>query len=139
MTQRRRYTKAEKMAAVVAAELSTPAAAAEAQGVPESSLRYWLDDPKFAELRTKTREETAGAFHVLAHLAMDRLRELVPTMEPRDLTVLLGVATDKAALLSGQPTSRTETRALTEGLDDHEKARLREILDEALSAEDVPT
>ena len=133
MAERRRYTKRQKAAAVVTAELSSTMAAAEAHHIPESTLRYWLDDPQFANLRAKTREDAAEGFDVLMHMAQGRLRELIPTMEARDLTILLGVATEKAQLLSGQPTSRSETRALTDGLDDHEKAALRKVVDDVLA------
>ncbi len=133
--KRRRYTKREKATTVMAAEMTNATAAAEATGVPESTIRYWLDNPKFAELRSKTREEMAEGFTILGHLAMDRLKELVPTMEPRDLTILLGVVTEKAQLLYGQPTARTETRALTDSLDDHERAALRSVIESALAVE----
>ena len=126
---RRRYTKAEKATVVIAAEMSTAAAASQASGVPESTVRYWLDDPKYAELRVKTREEAAAGFSVLMYMAQERLRELIPTMEPRDLTILLGVSAEKAQLLGGGPTSRTETRTLVDDLDDDEKRRLRDWID----------
>ena len=129
----RRYTKAEKATAVIAAEMSTVTAAAEQTGIPASTLRYWLDSPDFAELRVKTREEAAAGFSVIMHLAQARLVELIPTMEPRDLTILLGVAAEKAQLLGGGPTSRTETRTLTDDLDDHEHALLRDIIDGAIA------
>jgi len=128
-TTRRRYTKAEKATAVIAAEMATVAAASEATGIPESSIRYWCDSPKYAELRAKTREEAADGFSVLMHLAMQRLSELVPQMEPRDLTILLGVSAEKSQLLSGGPTNRTETRSLADDLDDNEKRRLRDWID----------
>lgn len=126
---RRRYTKAEKATVVIAAEMSTAAAASQASGVPESTVRYWLDNPKYAELRVKTREEAAAGFSVLVHMAQERLTALVPTMEPRDLTILLGVAAEKAQLFGGGPTSRTETRTLADDLDDDEKRRLRDWID----------
>jgi transposase-like protein len=126
---RRRYTKAEKATVVIAAEMSTAAAASQASGVPESTVRYWLDNPKYAELRVKTREEAAAGFSVLMYMAQERLRELIPTMEPRDLTILLGVSAEKAQLLGGGPTSRTETRTLADDLDDDEKRRLRDWID----------
>lgn len=133
MAERRRYTKRQKAAAVVTAELSSTLAAAEAHGIPESSIRYWLDDPRFAELRVKTREETAEGFGVLIHMAQARLQELIPTMEPRDLTILLGVATEKGQLLAGHATARTETRDL-DSLDDHERDALRDAIDRELES-----
>lgn len=126
MAQRRRYTKAEKVTAVIAAEMSSLAAASDATGIPQSTLAYWMDDPRFAELRAKTREEAAEGFRVLMHAAQARLFDLIPRMEPRDLTILLGVAADKSQLLSGGVTSRTESRAITDDLDDDERERLRE-------------
>jgi transposase-like protein len=126
---RRRYTKAEKATAIIAAELVNVTAASEQTGVPMRTLRYWLDDPKYADLRNKTREEAAAGFSVLVHMAQARLTELVPEMEPRDLTILLGVAAEKAQLFGGGPTSRTETRTLVDDLDDDEKRRLRDWID----------
>lgn len=132
MSGRRRYTRSQKATAVIAAEMATVAAAAEQTGIPESSIRYWLDDPKFAELRAKTREEAAEGFGVLIHMTQERLRELIPTMEARDLITLAGVATDKAQLLSGQATQRTESRELVDELDDHEREALRKAIDKEL-------
>lgn len=123
----RRYTQRQKATAVMAATVTNVTAAAESQGIPEATVRYWMDRPEFAHLRAKTREDAAKGFTVLMHLAQARLTELVPTMEPRDLTVLLGVATDKAQLLSGGPTDRTETRDITD-FDDHESEILGDVV-----------
>lgn len=50
-------------------------------------------------------------------------------MEARDLTILLGVATDKGLLLAGDATSRSETRTWTDDLGDDEKQKLRDWID----------
>lgn len=134
MSERRRYTKRQKATAVIAAEMSTAAAAAIATGIPENTIRYWLDDPRFVELRTKTRDDLAEGFSVLAHKAQAQLETLIPTMEARDLTILLGVATDKSQLLSGGATGRTETRSLDDGLADHERKALRDAIDRELES-----
>lgn len=123
---RRRYTKADKATAIIAAEMSNPSAASESTGVPISTLRYWMDDPKFADLRQKTRDEAATGFRVLMHAAQERLFALIPQMEPRDLTILLGVAADKSQLLVGEATSRTESKALTDDLTPEERQRARD-------------
>ena len=133
MPGHRRYTREQKATAIIAAEAVNTRAAAQAQGVPESTLRYWLESPKFAELRAQTRADMAAGMTTLAHLAAARIVERLPEFEPRDLVILLGVAIDKAQLLSGQATERTETVALTDGMDDHERAQLRAILDDALT------
>ena len=59
MAERRRYTKAQKMTAVIAAEFSTPEAAANQLGIPHSNVYYWFNAPEFVELRKKTREDMA--------------------------------------------------------------------------------
>jgi transposase-like protein len=123
---RRRYTRKQKSDAVQAAIASSTLAAAEQSGIPESTLRYWVDSPEFAELREKTQEERAAGWRVVGTLAVARLVQLVPEMEPRDLITLAGVATDKSQILSGGPTERTETRDLT--FDDHEADILGEVV-----------
>ena len=128
----RRYSRKTKATAIVAATLSNATAASEELGIPESTLRYWLDSPEFAELRRKTREETAEGWSVLGHLAQAELRKRVPTMEARDLVILAGLATDKASLLQGHATSRTETRDVTDTLNDTEREALRNAIDDYL-------
>jgi transposase-like protein len=130
MTERRRYTRKQKISAVVAAAASSTLAAAEAQGIPESTLRYWLEKPEFASLREKTREEAADGWKVVLHLAQERIVALIPTMVAEDIMILAGIATDKSQLLSGEPTSR-EAR-VTEGWDDHERMALRDAIRQEL-------
>ncbi len=137
MAGHRRYTKAQKVAAVAQAEMTSAEAASEATGIPRRTIGYWLDQPEFAELRRKTRDEMADGFRVLIHKAQARLEQLIPTMEPRDLTVLLGVATDKAQLLDGGATARTETRMLGDDLDDHERAALKQVIASELADREV--
>lgn len=120
---------AERIAAVAIAEVNGAEAASEATGIPRTTIAYWLDRPEFVELRQKTREEMRDGFRVIVHKAQERLEALVPIMEPRDLTILLGVATDKGLLLAGDATTRTETRTWTDDLNDTEKQRLRDWID----------
>lgn len=132
---RRRYTSQQRMAAVAEAEVNGLQRAAESTGIPKTTIEYWLDKPEFVQLRQKTREEMRDGFRVLVHKAQERLTGLIPSMEPRDLTILLGVATEKALLVAGDATSRSEVRSLTDGLDDTEKQRLRDVIAEAARAE----
>lgn len=132
---RRRYTHEQRMAAVAEAEVNGLQQASERTGIPKTTIEYWLDKPEFVHLRAKTREEMRDGFRVLVHLAQQELTRRVKEMEPRDLTVLLGVATDKDLLLSGDATSRTESRSVTDGLSDDEKRRLRAAIAEAARAE----
>lgn len=128
MSTRRRYTKREKTTAVIAAEASSIAAAAQQTGIPESNIRYWLADPKFAVYRDKSAEDRAEQFRVVAQMALARLIELIPTMDAKDLVVLMGVATDKSQLLAGKATDRVENVSITDGLDDHEKDLLKQAV-----------
>jgi hypothetical protein len=135
VAERRRYTKREKASAVATALASSAQAAAEQTGVPRTTINYWLLDPEFVELRQKTREEMAEGSLVLANLAQAALVAKIQSfqVEPKDLAVIYGIAIDKAQLLSGAATTRTETRALSDGLDDHEKQTLRDVIDGALA------
>src|SRR5512147_2772645 len=95
----RRYTKRQKATVVIAAEMSSVAAAAESSGIPESTVRYWMDNPELAELRAKTREERAHAAATMSLLVLAEIRRRLPEFEPRDLSVLYGIMVDKGQLM----------------------------------------
>ena len=137
---RRRYTKVEKVAAIVAAEASSVMAAAEATDTPRSTLRYWMDDPSFAVYRQNARAAMAEEANVAARLAWQKLIEAIQAgeLEPRDLVMAAGMATDKAQLLGGGPTARTETRTLGDDLSDDEKQRLRDWIDALPATDRIP-
>lgn len=122
MTERRprQYTKRKKTTVMVAALATNPHAAAEAHGVPDSTVRYWLESDEFATLRDKTREQIGEGARALSVKILGEINRRLPEFEPRDLTVLYGVLTDKSQLLTGQATGRTEHRDLTAELSDHE-------------------
>jgi hypothetical protein len=130
MAQRRRYTKKTKADAVAVALASSAMSAAEKTGIPRRTIGYWLEQPEFAEVRQKTREDLAEGSKVIAHMALDAIKERLPEFEPRDLVVLYGIMTDKSELLTGGATGRTETRIL-DGFNDHE----RDALHDAIAAE----
>ena len=140
MPPHRRYSKREKLTAVVAAEMTSQEAASEALGIPRTTIHNWMDDPEMVELRQNARQALAEEMAIVARLATRKLGEAIrrDRLEPRDLILAAGMATDKSQLLSGQATSRTETRELTDTLDDHERARLRELIDQALSEAPEP-
>ena len=127
----RRYTRRQKANAVIAAEMTSQAAVVEAGGIPRSTLSDWMRAPEAGQLRSKTREEMAEDATRLAHLAYTALSRKIMAgeIEGRDLVMAYGVATDKSQLLSGAPTARTETRALSETLPDHEKEALADAID----------
>lgn len=108
-------------------------AAAEQTGVPRRTIRYWLDAPEFADLRQKTQRDQAEGARVLALEVAGEIRRRLPEFEPKDLAVLYGILVDKAQLMSGEATTRTETRDLTGDLDDHERKALRDLLTDVVS------
>ena len=113
-SSRRRYTKRQRVTAVIAAEMTSISAAARALGTNESTVRYWMDDPAFATYREKTRDELGPEGIALAHNVLGEIRRRLPEFEPRDLSTLYGILIDKAQLVSGHATSRTETRDITD-------------------------
>jgi tetrahydromethanopterin S-methyltransferase subunit G len=132
VAERRRYTKRQKAGVVTAALASSVTAAADQTGVPRTTIQYWMDAPEFVQLRQKTREDLAEESRVLAHKALGEITRRIGEFEPRDLAILYGVLTDKAQLLAGQATARTEHRELSDELDDHEREALTRILREAV-------
>ena len=130
--QHRKYTRRQKATAVIAAEMTTVAAAAEANGIPETTLAYWFDQPEFVALRAKTREDLAAESMALAHKTLGEIKRRLAEFEPRDLSILYGILTDKGQLLAGQATARVENRDLSAALDDHEKDALADAIDEWL-------
>lgn len=122
-----------KLAAVMAAEMVGIVQASKETGIPASSIKVWMDNPAYAEIRTKTREDLADEVKLAAHLAWRRVIQLAPTMEARDAIFASEKAATILQLLSGQATSRTEVRDITDTLDDHERELLGRILREGMS------
>ncbi len=114
----------------MAAAMVNASAAAEQTGIPRTTIQRWIDQPWAVELRQKTAEDLGDEMRVLAMLAAEKLTEAVRCgkVSARDLIPLMGVAVDKAQLLSGRPTGRTEHRDLTGTLDDHEREALADAI-----------
>jgi len=130
MPEHRRYTKRTKLAAVMAAEMGGVVQAQDQTGIPESTIRYWMDQPEFAQVRAKTREDLAEEISTVAHLAWQRVARALASgeMEPRDAIFAAEKATSLQLLMSGEATARTENVSITDGLDDHEKAALGDAI-----------
>lgn len=120
MAARRRYDRSEKAGLVAQVERTSLTATSEASGVPLTTLKYWYDSEEFAEVRNKTREELAEGSVGLALLAQGELVRRIRSGKISDqaLVTAFGVAIDKAQLLSGNATSRTEARDITGTLSD---------------------
>jgi hypothetical protein len=96
------------------------------------------DKPEFAEYRAKAREDLQEEVGIVAHLAWQRVAEALRagTLEPRDALFAADKATTLYQLVTGQATTRTETRELTDTLDDHERETLRDAIDAYLRQPD---
>jgi hypothetical protein len=129
----KRRSKPEKLAAIVAAETTSIAAASEQTGIPESTIRYWLEQPQFAEFRAKTQVDMTEGFTVLVHLVMSEIVTRIKEFEPEELPILLGIAFDKTQLLRGGVTERTEHVSITDGFNDEEKAALQAAIRKELT------
>lgn len=117
----------EKANAVGIAVVAGVAEASRTTGVPEQTLRDWIASPAFVELRTRKRDEVAAEVWAAFQTGVRRIVELLPRTEDlAKVAVASGVLYDKHALMSGEATSRTESRALTDDLTDTEKLRLHE-------------
>ena len=135
MAERRKYTKRQKLSAVMAAEMVGVTMAGEQSGIPKTTIQYWLDRPEFAPFRTKTREDLMEEVKTVAHLAWTRVGEALAagTLEPRDALFAADKATSYVQLLGGSATVRIETSDVGDILDDHERIALRKAIDAELA------
>jgi hypothetical protein len=128
-----------KLSAVLAADMVGVVAASKQTGIPASSIEVWLNKPEYAEFRTKTREDLAEEVRVAAHLAWRRVSDTMASMEPRDAIFAAEKASTILQLLSGEATTRTESRDITADLPDHERETLSAAIDEWLTTHDAVT
>lgn len=140
MAPRRRYTAKDKAEAVGIAVVRGQTQASEATGIPLSTIHTWFADPRFEELRNVKREELGAYFLIGIQVALKAVIAGIEDGKLSEKAIALGVLYDKHALLTGQATSRSESRTLTEDMDDNDRKKLRLVLDEALAtADDRPT
>ncbi len=128
---RRRYTKKQKAVVVGIAVASGQTAAAEATGVPLTTLNRWFHQPEFVEMRTTAREDVASQMWIGVQVGVQEMVNALksPDVSLREKTDATSMLSEKYLLLTGQATSRTETRELTDTLDDHERETLRDAID----------
>ena len=125
----RKYRSAtEKARAVGIAVVSGVTEAERQTGIAKNSIVRWVDDPAFVHLRTRAREEVAQEFWAGIQVGLQAVTEGLRSDDAplRDKAAALGILYDRYALMSGEATSRTESRALTDDLTDTEKLRLHD-------------
>lgn len=128
MTERRKYTKRQKLSAVLAADMVGVTEVSRQTGIPKQTIDYWLDRPEFGQFRTKAREDLQDEIKVAAHLAWQRTAEALSagTMEPRDVLFAAEKATTLMLLVGGEATARTESKDISVDLPDDIKRDLRD-------------
>jgi transposase-like protein len=133
---RRTYTKRQKAEIVGQAEVAGVRPASRKAHVPESTIRYWRESEQFAQLRAEKREDVAQDVWAGFQMGVRRIAELMgQTEDMAKVAIATGVLFDKFALMSGEATSRSETRTLIDGMDDHERELLSEVLRRATEVE----
>jgi hypothetical protein len=128
-------TRSTRLAAVLAADrLGSAESAANELGLVPRSVQRWIHDPELSAIVAKTREESAESIRAVASLAWAQLAQRVADgqMEDRDLIILAGVATDKAQLVAGEATSRSEHRDITADLSAEDAEKLSKDISEWL-------
>ena len=136
MTTRR--TARQRAEAVGLSEIIGTKPAARRMHIPESTLRRWREAPEMVLLRAEKREDVAADVWAGFQKGVHRIVALMDTTEDMSkVAVATGILYDKFALMTGGPTSRSETRSVTDDLGDDEKQRLRNWID-ALPADRVP-
>ena len=135
MAEYQRYTKEQKAVAVGLALVKGQTAASEETGIPLSTLHGWYQSAEYAELRTTARSEVAESMWAAAQLGVASMAKALadPKVPLRDKTDATSMLTEKYLLLTGQATSRTESRQLAASLDDHEREALQDAIDQWLA------
>lgn len=135
MTERRRYTAKERARAVGVALVDGVTEAERQTKIPKETIQYWTRKPEFAHLRTTAREEVVEQLWVGIQVGVEVLTAGLKGDAPLNhKAAAFDSLTERYALLNGEATVRTETADLTAGYDDHERATLRRLLDEALES-----
>lgn len=134
----RTYSEAEKAEAVALSMTIPTKVAAKRLGIPWRTLYRWKQQPTpvIAGIIEATRQDVASAlWEVVAAGSQEALRRIRdPGTRAGELAQLLKVAAEQHALLTGGPTSRTETRDTT--VSDADRAQVYEFLDALDAATD---
>lgn len=127
MAGTRAHTDSEKAKAVGLALLRGTAAAAEASGVSQRTVQRWVDDPAMARLVAETKDGVRD--HIWAGMQIG-LEAVVAGLKDPDAPLqaranTFGILFDKWALMSGEATSRSESKDITDDIPLSVKRQLR--------------
>lgn len=132
--KQRTYTDVEKAEALSTLDLyrGNVVLAARAAGVPRTTLAEWAHNRHISKDVPGIRQVKKGVlserFNDLAELLLDHVHEKLEDATLQQIVTAAGIAVDKSQLLSGNPTSISETTHI----DNRERAkRVNELLDAA--------
>ena len=113
MAERRKYTARTRAKAVGIAVVEGVTAAERATGIPKQTIDYWMDKPEFGHLRTTAREVVAQQMWIGIQVGVQQLVEGLKGDAPlHHKASAFQALADRFALLTGDATSRTESREL---------------------------
>ena len=115
-----RHNERTKMTVVLASDMTSTKAVAEATGIARSTIIEWRKDPKYDTFRHNAREAMAEEATLVARMVWKKIAERIDEYEPRELTPLAEMATKNALLLNGDATARSENRDITGTISDAE-------------------
>ena len=135
MAERRKYTAKQRANAVGIAVVEGVTAAERTTGIPKETVQYWTTKPEYAQLRTTARETVVEQLWIGIQVGVEELTKGLRGDAPvHQKAAAFEALAERYALLNGDATSRSETRAVTAGLDDHEREQLRAVLRDAIAA-----
>ena len=113
MAERRRYTAKQRATAAGIAVVDGVTAAERVTGIPKETIQYWTQKPEFAQLRTTAREAVIEELWVGLQIGVRELSSGLAGDAPLHHKAQAFIAlAERYALLSGDATSRTESREL---------------------------
>ena len=113
MPERRRYTTRTRAKAVGIAVVDGVTAAERVTGIPKQTIDYWLSKPEFGQLRTTARESVIADLWVGLQIGVHELTKGLAEDHPlHHKAAAFRELAERYALLSGDATSRTESREL---------------------------
>jgi transposase-like protein len=130
--QRKGPTTKDRLVAVVASEMYGVSEVARAIGTTNTKLRRWRSEEELLPYLLAARSQIIGQVTEVSEKAWaETLKRVISApgdIPTRDLLAIASEATNKMQLMSGQATSRSETRDVTDGIDD---AEMQVIVDAA--------
>lgn len=113
MAARRTYTAKQRAKATGIAVVDGVTSAERQTGIPKETIQYWTKKPEFAHLRTTAREAVIEELWVGLQIGVKALAEgLVGEAPLHHKAQAFQALAERYALLSGDATSRTESREL---------------------------